>query len=104
MDQRRAVTDVGGFVETSNMRLIPAPARLTHGDQKWRQGFESGYDAGWADAYEKAVNDPMTFCVCGGADRCLFVENVADGDVHTCWYCTFLDGEAPCPVESEALR
>lgn len=70
-------------------------------DRARRQGLAEGYDAGYRDGQEDALKDPMTFCVCGGADRCLFVENVADGDVHTCWYCTFLDCEAPCPVEAE---
>jgi hypothetical protein len=53
---------------------------------------------------EAARRDPMTFCICAGSDRCKFVEDVAAGDVETCWYCTFLDGEAPCPVAAEARR
>lgn len=40
-------------------------------------------------------------CVCESGEPCKFVEDPGDGHAETCWHCTFLDGEAPCPVEAE---
>lgn len=58
----------------------------------------------YSQGVETTLRDPMTFCVCESGQSCKFVEDPSDGDAETCWYCTFLDGEAPCPVEAEAQR
>lgn len=64
---------------------------------KYRQGWDDGYDIGYADAWQDALKDPRTFCRCSRV-ICYGVEEVADGTAETCWYCTFLDGETPCPT------
>jgi len=74
-----------------------ASRALTDLDTKYRQGWDDGYDAGYATARADALEDPMTFCTCS-ASRCAGVESVADGTAESCWLCTFLDGEAPCPA------
>ncbi|TCK65828.1 hypothetical protein EDF27_0571 [Curtobacterium sp. PhB136] len=65
--------------------------------RRYRRAWDDGYDAGYSDARADALTDPMTFCGCSDA-QCAGVEAVADGTARTCWYCTFLDGESPCPA------